>query len=137
MNLCVATRYQILNCFTASTQRPQMVGCSAFWRMSVSQCQQRSHFWPSAFVTVAWSVKWMSGLISNWDTFISSRKASASKLKSIFEPIKAKLLPDKVTFASSAFPMAFVCLAFSNSAIATCRKLNKELQVIWSASDKG
>lgn len=33
-----------LNCFTASTQRPHSVGCSAFWPMSVSQCQQRSHF---------------------------------------------------------------------------------------------
>jgi hypothetical protein len=37
-----------LDCFTASTQRPQMVGCSGFRPMSVSQCQQRSHFWPSA-----------------------------------------------------------------------------------------
>ena len=37
-----------LNCFTASIQRPQIVGCSLFEPTSVSQCQQRSHFWPSA-----------------------------------------------------------------------------------------
>ena len=40
-----------LNCFTASTQRPQIVGCSLFEPTSVSQCQQRSHFWPSALNT--------------------------------------------------------------------------------------
>ena len=38
---------------TASTQRPQSVGCSAFWPMSDSQCQQRSHFCPSALETVS------------------------------------------------------------------------------------
>ena len=36
------------NCMTASAQRPQIVGCSGFWPMSVSQCQQHSHFWPLA-----------------------------------------------------------------------------------------
>src|ERR1039458_7654252 len=42
-------KFQAFECFTASTQRPQIVGCSAFWPMSVSQCQQRSHFCPSDF----------------------------------------------------------------------------------------
>ncbi len=34
---------------TAATQRPQISGCSAHAPTSVSQCQQRSHFCPSAF----------------------------------------------------------------------------------------
>src|SRR5206468_3239495 len=33
------------------TQRPQMVEWVGFTPMSVSQCQQRSHFWPSARLT--------------------------------------------------------------------------------------
>jgi hypothetical protein len=36
---------------TASRHRPQIVGCAGFLPMSVSQCQQRSHFWPSALET--------------------------------------------------------------------------------------
>ena len=53
------------------------VGCSAFEPTSISQCQHRSHFWPSAFVTVAFITgAFPTGFSSNFETFRSSRKAS-------------------------------------------------------------
>ena len=60
----------------AFTQRAQIVGCWGFDPTSVSQCQQRSHFWPAALVTETVTGPSPSGLISSWETFNSSRRDS-------------------------------------------------------------
>src|SRR5947199_7730649 len=64
-----------LNSLTASTQRPHRVGCSLCEPTSVSQCQQRSHFWPSAWTT---NSDPLSLVISNCETLHSSRNASST-----------------------------------------------------------
>ena len=61
---------------TAVTQRAQMVGCSGVEPTSVSQCQQRSHFWPSALATTTVRAASPPGFISSWETFSNSRSAS-------------------------------------------------------------
>ncbi len=68
--------HYVLNCITASTQRPQMVGCSGFEPTSVSQCQQRSHFWPSALEIEIETD--LPTVIFNADTLTSSRSNSES-----------------------------------------------------------
>ena len=62
---------------TASTHRPHSVGCVAFAPTSISQCQQRSHFWPSALETEMEIGS--PTLISKCDTLTSSRSNSLSE----------------------------------------------------------
>lgn len=63
--------------FTASTQRPHSVGCAATAPTSVSQCQQRSHFWPAAFVTSTLNDSGSPSMrISSCDTLSNSRRYS-------------------------------------------------------------
>src|SRR5690348_14597825 len=59
-------------CFTASTQRSQSVGCSLCEPTSVSQCQQRSHFWPFAVWTAVTISAGPSKTMFNRETFNNS-----------------------------------------------------------------
>src|SRR5208282_1482403 len=94
----------VVNYFTASTQRAQIVGCSAFWPMSVSQCQQRSHFWPSACSTTIEESSPRSvsrNLIS--ETLNNSRQISA---RSVTLGYPESLPVVQMSFASSDLPMS-------------------------------
>src|SRR5437773_11888238 len=98
-----------LNCFTASTQRPQSVGCPAVSPTSVSQCQQRSHFWPSARTTSTGTTLSPFVSISSCETLLNSRRYS----RCVFASTRSEAEPRRMTRASTYLPMVFTCRAFS------------------------
>src|SRR5208337_1324289 len=119
-----------LNCFTASTQRPQIVGCSGFEPTSVSQCQQRSHFWPPAFFTV------QTGRTPPRSNLTCETLANSRKSSLYLSAISAFVFgaTEIIILASSALPMALAWRLRSNSGKTELRNSKRLFQSARSAS---
>src|SRR5947207_4994316 len=107
-----------------------MVGCSLSAPTSVSQCQQRSHFWPSARTT---NSDCLSLVISNCETLQSSRNASSTALSAIHSE-SGLASAYKRSFASKDLPMIFARRFSSNLGSKLSRYSKSVFQSSLSAS---